>query len=240
MTRQMHFDIIHQPMNRLLWFTLAFQGGAINVSGFLAIHRFVSHVTGFSALFSTNLYEGNFKNALFAILVPFFFLLGSFFTGLFSTRKTRTPISRFFFVFLSLGLIFFAIAFCGHTGLFGNFGEEFSHTRDFVLLILLSFSMGSQNAIVTHYSSSIVRTTHLTGITTDLGIGLARIFNQTSLHKEAQANWLRAGLILFFLFGSLFGVNLFLKFEFLGYTLFGALNLSIAVFYLLHKKRRKQ
>ena len=32
------------------WFLLAFLGGHVNAGGYLACHRFVSHVTGFATL----------------------------------------------------------------------------------------------------------------------------------------------------------------------------------------------
>ena len=41
---------------------------------------------------------------------------------------------------------------------------------------LLSGAMGMQNSLVTRLSGSVVRTTHLTGVITDLGIELARWF----------------------------------------------------------------
>lgn len=235
MTRR---NIIHQPISLVLWFILAFQGGAVNISGFMAIHKFVSHVTGFSALFANELVSKNYINSLYALLVPFFFLLGSFFTGLFSTSTKVGKLPRFFVVFITLSLIFFFIAIYGQLGYFGVFAEDFIHIRDVVLLILLSFSMGSQNAIITHYSNSIVRTTHLTGITTDLGIGLAEIVNGVANDLVKRTNYIRIGIIVFFVIGSVFANILFSKVGFLGFYFFGLLNLSIAVIYLIIKIRR--
>jgi uncharacterized membrane protein YoaK (UPF0700 family) len=44
---------------------------------------------------------------------------------------------------------------------------------------ILSAAMGVQNALVTRLSGAIVRTTHLTGVMTDLGIELARRWHRT-------------------------------------------------------------
>lgn len=235
MVQNKHLEILHQPANRALWFTLAFHGGAINIAGFLAVHRFVSHVTGFSAYFSVNLVNGNYQLALFAVLVPCFFLLGSFFTGLISTSNKSHKKPNFAQVFGLLFIIYFAIATLGNMGTFGNFGEEFQNLGDFILLILLSFSMGSQNAIVTHYSSSVVRTTHLTGLTTDLGIGLAKVFNKTANAKDIKANHLRIGLVVSFLTGSIFGSIVFPILKFNAFFIFSISNLVIALKILFHK-----
>ena len=51
-----------------------------------------------------------------------------------------------------------------------------NRTQGVPLLIMgLSFLMGLQNAIVTHISDARVRTTHVSGMSTDIGIGLARL-----------------------------------------------------------------
>ena len=51
----------------------------------------------------------------------------------------------------------------------------------------LCFAMGLQNAMVTRLSGAVVRTTHLTGITTDLGIKLVRIFYMVSDRMRGRA-----------------------------------------------------
>lgn len=52
---------------------------------------------------------------------------------------------------------------------------------DFIAILLL-FSMGLQNSLVTKISNSLVRTTHLTGLFTDLGIELSQLF----FYKEEE------------------------------------------------------
>lgn len=45
-----------------------------------------------------------------------------------------------------------------------------------ITVMLLCFLMGLQNAIITRISSSVIRTTHMTGIVTDIGIELGKLF----------------------------------------------------------------
>lgn len=49
------------------------------------------------------------------------------------------------------------------------------HENNFLLMILLSSSMGLQNAMVSRISGAVVRTTHMTGIITDIGIETVRL-----------------------------------------------------------------
>jgi uncharacterized membrane protein YoaK (UPF0700 family) len=126
--------------------------------------------------------------------------------------------------FLTFGLIFFLVAMVyglGILGLFGIFGEPLEKPRDYILLAILCFVCGVQNGTVTSVSKSVIRTTHLTGITTDLGIGLIRIWHRHQLGaeipNEGRANWMRAGIIFFFGLGSVLGGFIFGKFGYGGF-----------------------
>lgn len=79
------------------------------------------------------------------------------------------------------------------------------------IALLLLFSMGLQNAMVTKISDSLVRTTHLTGLFTDLGIDVAQLFFvQFSHRKKMLARIkLRLTIISSFFFGGLFGGSLY-------------------------------
>lgn len=230
-------DIILQPENRFTWSLLAFQGGFINVGGLLTVHIFVSHVTGFSAHFSTQLIDGNIIKAGYFLLVPLFFLAGAFFSSLFTeVRKKKNQSPVYIHILMLLSVLFLLVAGLGKVGFFGSFGEPFHNFSDFLLLSILAFSCGAQNAIFTHYSRSIIRTTHLTGITTDLGIGLAK--SLISKEKtEDYYNKIRINLIISFIIGSVCGAIVFPKINFLGFLLPAIVSVFVGV--RLYKSRKK-
>jgi len=208
--------------NMSLWMVLAFQAGLLNTGGFLAYHSFVSHVTGFATLFGVELGVGNYGRALGALLVPLCFLLGAMICAvLVDLRLKMGKKPKYYVVFGVLFVLILAIEIGGFNGLWGEFGEPLLRPRDYVLLGLLCLACGVQNAIVSMVSRSVVRTTHLTGITTDLGIGLVRMLNAGKLNglasDEAKANWMRVGIILFFIFGSTVGFHVFRDFGFRGF-----------------------
>src|SRR5687768_10815650 len=67
--------------NILVWMLMAFQAGILNAGGFLACHRFVSHVTGFATHFGVEFTRDSFRHATGMLAVPAFFLGGAMISG---------------------------------------------------------------------------------------------------------------------------------------------------------------
>jgi uncharacterized membrane protein YoaK (UPF0700 family) len=214
----------YKPSNIAIWMLMAFQGGFLNVGGFMACHRFVSHVTGYGTLVPVELATNGIFEALRVALVPLAFLFGAMVSGyLVDIRLKLHKRPRYY---ISFGLIFCVLAvicITGDQGFLGNFGEPLSLTRDYTLLTLLTFVCGVQNGTITTVSKSVIRTTHLSGITTDLGIGLMRVLFRTKIgaevETESRANFMRMGIISFFLLGSLVGFEAFTLYQFNGFVL---------------------
>lgn len=214
--------------NIFIWFLLAFQAGAINAGGFLSCHRFVSHITGFATFFGSEMANANYHAGFSMLVVPMFFLLGSMTSGFLIDRRLahgQLPLYPFSFGIITFGML--VITLLGLNGYFGEFGLTLITNSkigsDFLLLAILCLSAGIQNATITSASGSVVRTTHLTGITTDLGIGIIRVFTsgQSSWvqEHEAKANIMRVGIILFFVLGSLVSAFIFYHWKFFGFLI---------------------
>src|ERR1700736_653334 len=67
----------YTPSNIMVWMLMAFQGGLLNIGGFFACHRFVSHVTGFATFFGVEVSQNRYTQAAGMLLVPLLFLCGS-------------------------------------------------------------------------------------------------------------------------------------------------------------------
>jgi uncharacterized membrane protein YoaK (UPF0700 family) len=202
---------------------MALQAGVLNIGGFMACHRFVSHVTGFATFFGYELSEKDqARHAWGMLAVPLFFLLGAMLSGyLVDLRLKLHKKPRYY---ISFGVIFFltlVVGIGGVLGYFGTFGEPLESSRDYTLLVFLCLICGIQNGTIATVSKSVIRTTHLTGITTDLGIGLVRLLNQKSLtgeiEDERNAVLMRIGIILFFGLGSVIGAFAFKEFGHAGF-----------------------
>ncbi len=120
--------------------------------------------------------------------------------------------------------IMLAIVVCmGMLGVFGTFGEPSVLKRNYILLCLLCGECGLQNAAITSASGATVRTTHLTGLLTDLGLGLVRaeIHSKSRAQREQdrKSNYLRMGTIFSFISGAAVGAVLFSKLQFAGFLM---------------------
>ncbi len=92
-------------------------------------------------------------------------------------------------------------------GVFGS-SSALSNFDSQIVACSLLFAMGLQNALVTKVSQSVVRTTHLTGLFTDLGIELSQLFfyRKTSEFKQlSESIYLKLAIIGCFFFGCLVG-----------------------------------
>jgi uncharacterized membrane protein YoaK (UPF0700 family) len=232
----------YNKRNILIWLALALQAGAVNAGGFLGCHRFVTHTTGFATHFGADLALGDLTAAFSMATVPIFFLFGCMFSAYFVDRRISRNRSPKYEVLLGTMVLLLALmALLGYFGLLGVFGDEYDGRGDYVLISILALTMGIQNASITSASGAIVRTTHLTGITTDLGIGLVRILTSSSTEitkaQEKKANLMRMGIILFFILGSTLGSFIFLKFGYIGFLLPSFTALFILIFARRTKSR---
>ena len=225
-------DSLYEHRNLFIWFILAFQGGAINAGGFLAVHRFVSHVTGFPTFAGIAGAEHKWDVMFGMLLVPIFFICGALLSAwLVERRRIKELAPKYSMVFTIIILLLSFVAICGSLKFFGTFGEPLSNSRDYFLLFLLSFTCGLQNAVISSASGSVIRTTHLTGITTDFSIGLVRIWtNRNKLEKrEVFANWCRFGIFVSFFLGSLLSAMIYNRFQFFGFFLPVSTSIFVAI-----------
>lgn len=220
------------------WFLLALNAGLINAGGFISCGRFVTHVTGFATLFGVDLATGHLDKALGILSIPLFFMLGAFISGLlvdgqiYQKQKPHPDL-----VMGLCSLLLLSAALFGHGHFFGTFGTEYTR-HDYILLAMLCLASGLQNGAITSSSGSSVRTTHLTGTTTDLGLGLARLIYFVSQHKKSREsffNLLRLGTISSFIIGSGLGAAIFFKVGYLGFLIPSAICAYVAWYARFHK-----
>ena len=159
-----------QRANRQLGAVLAFVAGAINAGGFLAVQRYTSHMTGIVSAAADDFALGNFTLALGGMLLLTSFISGAATCALLINWGRRRGMHGKY----SLALLMEA-ALLLVFGLVGANLDAFMQLMVPAAVLLLCFIMGLQNAIVTKMSQAEIRTTHMTGVITDLGIELGRL-----------------------------------------------------------------
>lgn len=185
---------------------LSFVAGIVNVTGFFAVQRLTTNVTGHFAFFVEEVFKLNFWTGFVYFLYIFFFFLGSFVSNLLIEIISRKN-DHYIYVFPASieCLILFSIGF---------FGQYLLAKNVDIIAFSLLFAMGLQNSLVTSISSASVRTTHLTGLFTDLGIELSQLFfykSKEQKHKLVASVKLRLTIISFFFIGGIFGGILYTK-----------------------------
>jgi uncharacterized membrane protein YoaK (UPF0700 family) len=160
-----------KQMDRQLAWSLAFVAGAVNAGGFLAVQLYTSHVTGAVAKISDQLILGNTSVALEGVGIVCFFGLGAFVSTLLISYGRRHRFKSHYAGSLMIEAILLTI--------FGLIGAQLNQIHWLFVpftVMLLSFMMGLHNSMVSTISNAQVRTTHMTGIVTDLGIELGKLF----------------------------------------------------------------
>ncbi len=204
--------------NIQLGLSLAFVAGAINAGGFLAVLQYTSHMTGIVSSLADNLVLNNMAAVAAGLASLAAFVAGSAYsTILIHWGRHHRMHSQYAYPLLwEAGLL---LGF----GLMGNILDQQAWFAPLTVL-LLCFIMGLQNVIITKISNSEIRTTHMTGIVTDIGIELGKMVyinsrDESARYKPVHTNRRRllllAGLLAAFCSGGAVGA---LGFKHVGYA----------------------
>lgn len=168
--------------NRQLGALLAFMAGAINAGGFLAVQRYTSHMTGVVSAIADDLVLGQGLLVLAGVGALLAFVAGAATTAILINWARRRGLHGEYALSLALEAMLLL--------LFGLLGANLNELIEVFMpttVLLLCFIMGLQNAIVTKISQAEIRTTHMTGVITDLGIELGRLLYWNRNHGADQA-----------------------------------------------------
>jgi uncharacterized membrane protein YoaK (UPF0700 family) len=149
---------------------LCMVAGATNAGGFLAVGQYTSHMTGILSSVADNIVLGQLRLALVGVTLVLAFIGGSMTTAWIvnwsKRRGMRSAYARPLILEAALLLVF---------GIFGTGVNHFAWLFVPMTVLLLCFIMGLQNAVITKVSHAVIRTTHVTGLLTDLGIELGKL-----------------------------------------------------------------
>lgn len=215
--RQLTAPVRTNRENVHLGVTLAFVAGATNAGAFLAVKQYTSHMTGIVSQMADAVVLGERTVFIAGVSALVAFIAGAATTAVMVNFARRRGLRSAFVLPLlleaSLLLVF---------GVLGARLNQFHSAFVSVTVLLLCFTMGLQNAMITKLSQSEIRTTHMTGIVTDLGIELGKLFyvNRRAMDDNARvvADRVRLRLLtlllIAFFSGGVFGA---IGFQTIGY-----------------------
>jgi len=217
---------------------LAFVAGAINAGGFLAVHRYTSHMTGIVSGIADDFFLGETALAMAGVSSLLAFLAGAATTAALINWARRRDMQGEFAIALMLESALLV--------LFGIMGANLELLVDVFVpstVLLLCFIMGLQNATVTKISNAEIRTTHVTGVVTDLGIELGRLLywnkaptpvGQQPVRADRRKLKVLSIILGMFFLGGLMGAWAFKKIGFSATLPIAALLMAMAAPPLLH------
>lgn len=204
-------------------FVLAFVAGLINSIGLLGFkHQSISHLSGTATLLGTELVNSTLLDSYYLFIILISFLFGAIIPGYY-LRSGALKLGRNYSFLLMLEALFLcaSVYFLTEDSVWGHY--------------FASAACGLQNALATTYSGAVIRTTHVTGIFTDLGIMIGAKLRGAAFDKRKATLLL---LIIFgFITGGTFGTYLFISLKF--YSLFvpAAICLLLAFVYSVYTSK---
>lgn len=224
--------------NKKIASLLSCVAGIVNIAGFLSVQKLTTNVTGHFAFFVDEAFKLNFTESFIYFLYILFFFLGSFVSSvLIEIISLKNERNIFVIPVIIETLILLTVAL---------FGQNLITNHYNIIAFTLLFAMGLQNSLVTRISGAVVRTTHLTGLFTDLGIELSQLFfykTKEQNEKLTSTIKLRLRIIIYFFIGGVFG-GIFYSYLSLYVLIIPATMLLIGLFYdnvkfkLLNWKRK--
>ncbi len=172
-------------------FFLALNAGMINVLAILNVaHQAISHMTGNVSYLVLDLLQQNWFNVFFLVGVIIFFMLGAFYSG-FIIRDANLRFGRRYGAVLSLEALFLLVSWF--------FIVDYPHYA----LLWAAAACGMQNSLASTYKGTIIRTTHLSGVLTDLGLALG--YKARGLYVNPKRIILHTLIVFGFFIGGVIG-----------------------------------
>jgi uncharacterized membrane protein YoaK (UPF0700 family) len=180
----------------------ALVAGLVNVCSVMLFFAFSANVTGHAATLSEELVKGHWYQVWVVLMWMALFLMGAFAANLMVTRLGARSVLWGHGGPLLLQLVgLCAVAYYG-----AHFYRETLWETELLIGVLL-LSMGLQNGTVASVSNSVVRTTHLTGLFTDLGMELSQLLRRSAPRddKLRERFKLHASILLAYIVGGVVG-----------------------------------
>lgn len=171
--------------------TLAWIAGYTNILTILTCGHVTSHVSGTTSDLGRSVAEGEWSLAAFAAFLLVTFLVGAMISGFVTELGRRRGWDSIYVLPMTIEALLLAAFAIGVE--YHDSGRIETGAGLYAMTGVAAAAMGLQNATITRISSGVVRTTHVTGVLTDLGSELAQYLWYLRDHRRAvRLNSVRA------------------------------------------------
>jgi uncharacterized membrane protein YoaK (UPF0700 family) len=225
--------------NLLLASSTSFVSGMTNVAGMIAFLAFTSNITGHVANLAKHIVDRNFHEIIVFVIWLFLFLSGAFISSFIvrSLKHTSNYRAHATPIVIEIFILLFVAIYGQH------FYTEAPFEREIVIGAIL-FCMGLQNSLVSTISGGLIKSSHLTGLFTDLGGDIAEWVHPKEKKSVIVKNKIiiRMTILGFYLGGAIAGGLLFNLMDFAVFYVIPVILLTILYYDLsplaLHRLSR--
>ena len=204
--------------------SLAMVAGMVNVVGYLGFeHQAITHLTGTTTLLGASFAQGDARASAHLALVVLGFVGGAVLSGAIIQDSTL-QLGRRYGVAMALEAALLVVS------------VPLFERQQIAGAVLAAMACGLQNAMTATYSGTLVRTSHLTGMFTDLGVFLGHRLR--GLPADPRRLWLCLAIIGGFLLGGVAGALVFPHLSYRTLYIPAALTGTVGVAYVAYRLRR--
>jgi uncharacterized membrane protein YoaK (UPF0700 family) len=226
--------------NLMLASSTALVAGIVNVAGVIAFLAFTTNITGHVALLARKVSAQDVGEIITVAIWLFMFFIGAFVSHfLVRSFDRENTYKAHALPILTEMVILLLVAIYGNHFFDGNDLE-----REIIIGAIL-FSMGLQNSLVSTISGGLIKSSHLTGLFTDVGADVAEWVHPHTPKTELVRNrlYVRFTVLGFYFIGALAGGYFFELYNFKVFYFIPVILLTILYYDLrgiaFNKLRRK-
>lgn len=238
---QVNLTDIYSPKHIFLWCLLSFKSGLINTAGFLITGSFVSHITGFGTQIGMAIGHHEYEFSAELLVIPFAFIFGAIITSLLLDKNyDANKVPNYPLVQLIITLLLGLISILFSIRAFRMTSPEHNITT-ILETGLLCLVCGLKNSLSTWSTYGKIRTTHITGLSTDIGLHFFKLLplkKQLSRYPEpAKVNQVRIIMLLSFSLGACLSALLIPIIKYKIFYLAFLFSLGLLFFSTIHRRR---
>lgn len=238
---------VFSKKNVPLWLISAFKAGFINTIGFLFAGKFVSHVTGFGTQVGIAIGHHGYFFGAELLIIPVAFIMGAITTSFVLDREYAEQETPPYWIIQILITCLLIVLICiGYADLYPpsipfDADENYSFIEFFTIAVLC-FICGLKNGLVSWASWGKIKVTHLTGLSTDIGLNLIRTFyprQKSPRFKEKRSvNIIRIAIFFSFSGGAAFSALLTPQFGFKVFIVPVLISVGMSIVSLIDRNKR--
>lgn len=189
----------------------AFSAGMVNVASVTIFYAFTSNVTGHYAILAEEIAKAHWYQVGVVLSWITLFYLGNFTSNIIIINLNQKHA-----YFAHALPILLEISCLLSVGIYGEYKYSETLIETELMVCLMLYAMGLQNGLTASISNFAIKTTHLTGLTTDLGI-LSSMMTKKEYRENKELRekvLLLIAIVVSYLLGAVFSGILFLHIGF--------------------------